>query len=296
MKYIKRLAKRGMIPRRLANVKRMPMFAACKLADATKKNWKIDFKKTCIRYGDDKPGLGTSCDHLISHEPRLMSQVTGRLSHVKYCGVAVFTNHFSNVIFPHLITSTSMEETMNEKIVYERFATDHGVKVLHYRGDNMTYDEKAFTDSCVGQQQKFDFCGVGAHHQNGISEAKNKILTYGARTILLHAKRMWPKVIKPRLLPYAVLFTAKRHNELALDKNGDAPLKKFSGIKQELMCSDWHTWGCPIFVLAAENQSGLTGTPKWEPRARMGVYLGHSPAHAGNAALVLNLITGHISP
>ena len=62
------------------------------------------------------------------------------------------------------------------------------------------------------------------------------------------------------------------------------------------MCSDWHTWGCPIFVLRAENQSGLTGTPKWEPRARTGVYLGHSPAHAGNVALVLNLITGHVSP
>ena len=45
-----------------------------------------------------------------------------------------------------------------------------------------------------------------------------------------------------------------------------------------------------------ENQSGLTGTLKWEPRARTGVYLGHSPTHAGNVALVLNLITGHVSP
>eukprot|EP00957_Ditylum_brightwellii_P032488 2462140-Ditylum_brightwellii.AAC.1 len=32
------------------------------------------------------------------------------------------------------------------------------------------------------------------------------------------------------------------------------------------------------------------------PRARAGVYLGHSPVHAGNVALVLNLETGHISP
>ena len=36
--------------------------------------------------------------------------------------------------------------------------------------------------------------------------------------------------------------------------------------------------------------------PKWDPRARVGVYLGHSPCHAGNVALILNLQTGHISP
>ena len=49
-------------------------------------------------------------------------------------------------------------------------------------------------------------------------------------------------------------------------------------------------------MLRAENQSGLTGTPEWEPRARTGVYLGHSPAHAGNVASVLNLTTGNVSP
>ena len=88
-----------------------------------------------------------------------------------------------------------MEETMNEKLAYKRFAADHGVKVMHYRGDNMRYNEGAFTENCKEQNQVLDLCGVGAHHQNGIAEAKNKTLAYGARTILLHAKRMWPKVI-----------------------------------------------------------------------------------------------------
>ena len=36
--------------------------------------------------------------------------------------------------------------------------------------------------------------------------------------------------------------------------------------------------------------------PKWEPRARMGVYVGWSPSHASNVALVLNPRTGHVSP
>ena len=79
-KYIRRLAKRGIIPKRLEKVDRMPMCAACKLADASKRNWKSGSSKKGIRTPtDDKPGAGTSCDHLISHEPGLMPQVTGRL-------------------------------------------------------------------------------------------------------------------------------------------------------------------------------------------------------------------------
>ena len=77
---------------------------------------------------DDEPNAGTSCDHLISREPGLMAQVTGRLTHKRYYGAAVFTDHFSDLIYPHLITSTSMEETMNGKSAYERFSHHHGVK------------------------------------------------------------------------------------------------------------------------------------------------------------------------
>jgi hypothetical protein len=36
--------------------------------------------------------------------------------------------------------------------------------------------------------------------------------------------------------------------------------------------------------------------PKWELRARMGIYVGQSPSHASNVALILNPRTGHISP
>jgi len=35
---------------------------------------------------------------------------------------------------------------------------------------------------------------------------------------------------------------------------------------------------------------------KWQPRARLGVYLGHSPCHAGTVALVLNPSSMHVSP
>ena len=41
---------------------------------------------------------------------------------------------------------------------------------------------------------------------------------------------------------------------------------------------------------------GGGGPPKWDPRARLGIYLGHSPSHAGSVALVMNPKTGLVSP
>ena len=62
------------------------------------------------------------------------------------------------------------------------------------------------------------------------------------------------------------------------------------------MPTNFHTWGCPVFILDAPNQSGTIGTAKWNPKAHTGIYLGSSPCHAGSVALVLNLKTGLVSP
>ena len=47
-------------------------------------------------------------------------------------------------------------------------------------------------------------------------------------------------------------------------------------------------------MLEDANQS--TGTTEWEPQARGGVYLVHSPFHSVNVALILNLQTSRVSP
>eukprot|EP00957_Ditylum_brightwellii_P095680 7290450-Ditylum_brightwellii.AAC.1 len=60
------------------------------------------------------------------------------------------------------------------------------------------------------------------------------------------------------------------------------------------MASNFHAWDYPAFVPDSRSQSDTgIGPPKWDPRARSGIYLGHSPFHAGNVALVLNLQTDH---
>ena len=74
-------------------------------------------------------------------------------------------------------------------------------------------------------QQKYSYCGVGAHHQNGIAEVMNKKLSHGARTSLLHAKKKWPEVISTILWPFGYKNVEERHNHLDLNADGMSPIE-----------------------------------------------------------------------
>jgi hypothetical protein len=56
-----------------------------------------------------------------------------------------------------------------------------------------------------------------------------------------------------------------------------------------------HIFWSPCFVLDSRLQSVIAGTLKLEPRSRLGIYVGHSPFHAGSVALVSNPRTGYVS-
>ena len=89
-----------------------------------------------------------------------------------------------------------MDETMGGIFAYEIFVNYYGFKIKHYRGDNFWYSEDPFVDDYKKRKEKFNYCGVGAHHQKCITYTKNKKLAYGTRNILLHAKRRCPKLSK----------------------------------------------------------------------------------------------------
>ena len=110
-----------------------------------------------------------------------------------------------------------------------------------------------------------------------------------SKDCIITRQKKWPDVITIVLWPYAMQATVDRHNRLSLDENGLSPIEKLSGNDEEIVPTDFHTFGCPVYVLEAANQSGGIGTPKWDPRSRAGIYIGHSPNHAGTVALVLNL-------
>ena len=108
-------------------------------------------------------------------------------------------DHFSDLLFNHLITGTTSLATLGAKQAYERMAASHGVRIRSYHADNSCFNDNNFQGDSVKHGQTITYCGVGAHHQNALAESKIKTVCYGARTVLLHAKCKWPTVIATAL-------------------------------------------------------------------------------------------------
>jgi hypothetical protein len=184
----------------------------------------------------------------------------------------------------------TIDETLLAVKAFEKVLVQANWHVKHYHADNGAFAHKSFMEEVNRKDQKITFCGVGAHHQNGIIENKKKILTLSACTLLLHGIRMWPQMIDTMFWPFAFIAAAERHNCLSINKDGRTPISILHGVTSKTIAvKSFHTLFCPVYVLDSRAQSaGGPGPPKWEPRSHIGVYLGHSPFHAGSVALVFN--------
>jgi hypothetical protein len=78
---------------------------------------------------------------------------------------------------------------------------------------------------------------------------------------------------------------------------GISPNEIWSSVRGDsgTQLSRTHVFGCPVYVLDAALQDGKK-IPKWNPRARLGLFLGFSDVHSSQVPLVLNTQTGKISP
>eukprot|EP00957_Ditylum_brightwellii_P020464 1542624-Ditylum_brightwellii.AAC.1 len=57
---------------------------------------------------------------MISHQPVLVPQVTGRFTNDKYWGAVTMVDHASNFSYSHMIKGTSNKETVLAEDAYER--------------------------------------------------------------------------------------------------------------------------------------------------------------------------------
>ena len=105
-----------------------------------------------------------------------------------------------------------------------------GWTVLHYQSENGRFSENGFFEAINSKDQKITFCGVGAHHQNGIVENKNKLITNGACTLILHGIRMWPQMIDKMFWPFSIKAVAEIHNSLHIDHKGRTPSSILHGV------------------------------------------------------------------
>jgi hypothetical protein len=161
--------------------------------------------------------------------------------------------------------------------------------------DNGVFKANAFVKHIQDHNQKLRFCGVNAHHQNAVAERSIRTVSECARSMLLHASMRWKDGIDSSLWPMAVSYATYLYNHLP-QSNGIAPADLFFGTQvPRHKLKDMHTWGCPVYVLDPKLQQGKK-LPRWDPKARKGIFLGFSPHHSSDVPLVLNLTTGHISP
>jgi hypothetical protein len=129
-----------------------------------------------------------------------MGQMKGRH---RYRVATIFVDHYSNLGYVHLQSSTGAMETIQAKTEFEKFARTNGVTIQLYHADNGRLAENQWREDILLKGQRLTFCGVGAHHQNGRAEKRIRDAQDNARTSLIHANRRWPVAIDATLWPYA---------------------------------------------------------------------------------------------
>jgi hypothetical protein len=195
-------------------------------------------------------------------------QISGKLTHQRINGATVFVDHDSDHVYAYLMRDFTLDKTIAAKHGYECYLSLLGIKSKGYNADNGQFADKGFWDDCLDNDQSITFCGVGSHHQNGIAERKIKDLTLGARKILFHAKQMLPEYISTILWPFSLKCTEDWMNNLVHRADGRTPYQALTDLDPiKFNVSNFHTFGCPCYVLDHCLQSGNSMVSKWEPRA-----------------------------
>jgi hypothetical protein len=295
----------GLIPNKFKNVK-PPMCLSCQLGKQHKV--RRDIHNKIISSSVKKPGDLIHMDQAETNTPGRPMTLSGKNNQEKIKCFTLFVDSISKQIFAEFQTSTEASQTIAGKSRFEKHAMQYDVKLKNFRADNGIFRSKEFMDDIRKHNQDIIFCGVGAHHQNGVAERHIHTIVERARTNLLHASTKWPDAIDSELWTFAVNYSIEQWNNTPRDSlNNLTPEEVFTGVTLRHLPSNkenidkvtdvsksFHTFGCPVYVLQSELQDGGS-LPKFDPCSRTGIFLGHSSDHASNVALVLNPTTGHIS-
>ena len=151
------------------------------MAHAHKRPWRTKAGPSSIRKDEQNfPGGCVSVDQIVSGQTGMVPQTSGFWTVERFVGATVFVDNYSSFSFVYMMRSLNSSEKMAAKHAFKRLAHSHGVKILNYRADNGRFADDVFVKDCEAQHQGLTFCGVGAHHQNGIAERRIQTLTGAA--------------------------------------------------------------------------------------------------------------------
>jgi hypothetical protein len=291
------MADMGSLPKSFLKLKSLRLLCPdCVFGKAKRRPWRSKATHGSLRSEEAvAPGDKVSLDHVVSGQPGLVPRMDGKHTKQRIVGGAVFKDHVTGYSYTHLQTSLDLVQSISAKLGFERHAATAEVKVKSYHSDNGIFAEQGFRDAVSESGQSISYCAVNHHSQNGIVERHIGELTKGSRANLMHAQRRWPEAIGTILWPFSWKFYERIYNAFHVTPDGRTPEQRWNKSDVIPDPKNFHPFGCPVYILDSRLASG-NSIPKWQPRARVGVYLGLSPCHAGTVALVLNPRTLRVSP
>ncbi len=230
-------------------------------------------KNNILKQNHLQPGDCLSTNHYFSPIPGRLPHTFGQERNGYTCG-SLFVDHASGKIFNFPQYLNTALETIKTSLWLEAMAQEEGFWIKGYHSDNDIFASPEFKNHCAQHHQKYSFSGVGAKHQNGVSERNIKTVAQWARANILHLATHWPQHANSTYWPQAINYAVRVFNRLPNMESGIAPNEIWSGVRSphtKLSCS--HVFGCPVYVLNASHQDGKK-IPKWSPRARLGLFLG----------------------
>ena len=186
------LAKSGILRTHSIRLKdKPPPCASCLFGMEHCSNWrskssKHGKKSALIKEDLSEPGKCVGVDQMISAQPGLFPHEKMNLICGRIWACIIFVDYFTGFVFVALMRDLNFESTLAENKEFEHRCAVRGIEMKHYHADNGSFAEPEFVNECKRCQQDLTFCGVGAHHQNGISERKIKDVTLISGKILLH--------------------------------------------------------------------------------------------------------------
>ena len=190
-----------------------PLCAACQIARGqrrgagTSAEHKHPDKFMRLRASHLSPGQVVSLDQYVCHLGGRLPETRGKEKEKdRYHGGTIAVDHASGLIWLNHQVSLRAGETINMKRAFERFASTFGICIKKYHTDNGVFKSTEFLRKVSSLNQGIDFCGVGAHHQNGVAERAIKTISWWARTMLINAAIHWPAMSDQilALWPYAM--------------------------------------------------------------------------------------------
>ena len=242
---------------------------------------------------DLKLGATISVDHFESRLICCTFDSYGKATSDKYIGGCIFVDHASGYVHVEFQLGFSAIETIRAKQNFEKFAFNNGVILITYLTDSGAFKANNFVQHLRDRNQKIQYCGTNAHHQNGVAERAIRTISNMARGMLLYAPAHWKHRVDSTMWPMAVQYATYVYNILS-QSNNISPSDLFYGATvPRHKLQNMHVRGCPVYVLNPTLQAGKI--PRWEPRSKRGVFCGLSTVHSSEVPQVLNLTTGSIT-